>query len=190
LTSKRWTTAGRSGHQAFGGTAGRRTYSPLTSGGEDGCSEVRVSPPGCREPSGLLATRRWSRGRASPSGRAGSRRCQVRASPFSPAVPPACHKERSVAVCSGKARSLQGGRCAGRCPLTWTTCGHRCANMRFRRSLATVDRQVMCASLLHVFEAVTLKGSPGQNTSVRVSGGLPPCAVAFAQVAANRQGPS
>jgi hypothetical protein len=35
------------------------------------------------------------------------------ASSFSPAVPPACHKQRSRAVCSGQSRSLEAGRCAG-----------------------------------------------------------------------------
>jgi hypothetical protein len=48
-----------------------------------------------------------------------SRRRQVRASSFSPAVPPACHKQRSPAVSSGQSRSLRYGRCAGRWPLTW-----------------------------------------------------------------------
>ena len=42
-------------------------------------------------------------------------RCsQVRASTFSPAVPPACHKQRSPAVSSGQSRSLEAGRWAGR----------------------------------------------------------------------------
>ena len=31
----------------------------------------------------------------------------------SPAVPPACHKQRSRAVCSGQSRSIGGGRWAG-----------------------------------------------------------------------------
>jgi hypothetical protein len=39
------TTAGRSGHRTFGKTAGRSTYSLLTSGGAAGRSGVRVSPP-------------------------------------------------------------------------------------------------------------------------------------------------
>jgi hypothetical protein len=38
---------------------------------------------------------------------------QVRAPSFSPAVPPACHKQRSRAVCSGQSRSLEAGRWAG-----------------------------------------------------------------------------
>jgi hypothetical protein len=66
------TTAGRSGHQAFAETAGRLTYSVLTSEGGDKRRGVRVSPPGCREPSGRLPTRRWSPGRASPSGQVGA----------------------------------------------------------------------------------------------------------------------
>jgi hypothetical protein len=41
--------------------------------------------------------------------------------PFScsPAVPPACHNQRSPAVSHGHSRSLRGGRWAGRAPLTW-----------------------------------------------------------------------
>jgi hypothetical protein len=65
------------------------------------------------------------RGRASPSTRAGNRYLQVRASSFSPAVPPACHKQRSRAVCSGQSRSLRGGRWAGRTSLTWDGGGGR-----------------------------------------------------------------
>ena len=42
-------------------TAGRSTYSPLTSYGGDGRCGVRVSPPGRREPSGLLAMRQCHR---------------------------------------------------------------------------------------------------------------------------------
>ena len=36
------------------------------------------------------------------------------------AVPPACHKQRSLAVSSGQSRSLRQGRWTGRPPLTWT----------------------------------------------------------------------
>jgi hypothetical protein len=59
------------------------------------------------------------RGRASPCGRVRGRRCQVEATSSSPAVPPACHKQRSPAVCSGQSRSLGEGGWAGRTPLTW-----------------------------------------------------------------------
>jgi hypothetical protein len=60
----------------------------------------------CREPSGLVPTRRWSTGdgphppaelEPSPLGPE---------PPLSPAVPPACHKERARAVSSGQSRSL------------------------------------------------------------------------------------
>jgi hypothetical protein len=80
--------------------------------------KVRVSP-GCREPSGLCPRGGGDRGRASPFGRAGSRRRQVGAPSFSPAVPLACHKQRSPAVRSGQSRSLRGGHWAGRICLTW-----------------------------------------------------------------------
>ena len=59
-TGQQRTTAGRSGHQTFGEPAGRCPYSSVTLYGADGRSGVRVSPPGCREPFGLLPTRRWS----------------------------------------------------------------------------------------------------------------------------------
>jgi hypothetical protein len=75
---------------------------------------VRVSPPGCREPLRALGHEAVDyRGRASPSGWVGSRYRQVRAASFLPAVPPACHKQRSPAVSSGQSRSLEGGRWAG-----------------------------------------------------------------------------
>ena len=46
-------------------------------------------------------------------------------SSFSPAVPPACHKQRSRAVCSGQPRSLGEGRDAGYVPLAWGTVAAR-----------------------------------------------------------------
>jgi hypothetical protein len=49
--------------------------------------------PGCREPPGLLPTRRWSPKTCLTLWPAGSRRRQAQASFFSPAVPPACHKQ-------------------------------------------------------------------------------------------------
>jgi hypothetical protein len=67
LTQARWsvlgpqptgeprTTAGRSGHPTSVRTAGSSSYRPLTSNGGEGCSGVRVSPPGCREPLRALA---------------------------------------------------------------------------------------------------------------------------------------
>jgi hypothetical protein len=67
-----------------------------------------ATPPGSCPPGG------GHRGRASPSTRAGNRYLQVRASSFSPAVPPACHKQRSRAVSSGQPRSLREDRWAGR----------------------------------------------------------------------------
>jgi hypothetical protein len=48
---------------------------------------------------------------ASSSGQLGShRRRKARASSFSPAVPPACHKERAQAATSGHSRLLGGDR--------------------------------------------------------------------------------
>jgi hypothetical protein len=71
---ERRTTAGTGGHRTLAETAGCSTYRPLTSDGGDWRSGVRVSPPGCREPSGLLPTAWWvTDERASPCGRAGSR---------------------------------------------------------------------------------------------------------------------
>ena len=109
----------RSGHQGIEETAAQPSCSFLTSGDARGRSGVRVSPPGCREPSGLLPTRRWSPRTGLTQQSSWSRRRQVRASSFSPAVPPACHKQRSPAVSSGQSRSLRGGRWAGRASLTW-----------------------------------------------------------------------
>jgi hypothetical protein len=43
----------------FAGTAGRLAYGLLTLDGGDRRRGVRVSPPDCREPSGLLPARRW-----------------------------------------------------------------------------------------------------------------------------------
>jgi hypothetical protein len=58
-----------------------------------------ASPPGsCPRDGG-------QRGPVSPSGCAGSRRHQVRASPFSPAVPLACHSQRSRPVPSRQPRT-------------------------------------------------------------------------------------
>jgi hypothetical protein len=73
-----WQTMDNSGHERSP-THHRNyrlpAYNLLTLGVGDCCSGVRVSPPSCREPCELLPTRRQvTRGRASPSGRAGSRR--------------------------------------------------------------------------------------------------------------------
>jgi hypothetical protein len=75
--------------------------------------------PAAASPLGSCHEAVGHRGRASPYGRAGSRRRQARASSFSPAVPPMCHKQRSPALSSGQSRSLGEGGCAGRTPLTW-----------------------------------------------------------------------
>jgi hypothetical protein len=73
-----------------------------------------------------------------PRAELGSRRLQVPASSFSPAVPPACHKQRAPAVSSGQSRSIQGGRWAGRRPATWGGGGARncmaCKGSGSRRS--------------------------------------------------------
>jgi hypothetical protein len=93
----------RSRHQAPRQEAGRSSSLP---------THAALRPAGSWPPGG------GHRGRTSPSGRAGSRRCQAQASSFSPAVPPACHKQPSPAVSSGHSRSLEAGRWAGRRPLT------------------------------------------------------------------------
>ena len=54
-----------------------------------------------------------------------SRGPQCEPSSFSPAVLPACHKQRSPAVSSGQSRSLRGGHWAGRTCLTWGRRGGR-----------------------------------------------------------------
>ncbi len=78
-----------------------------------------ATPPGSCPPGGGY------RGRASPSTRAGNRYLRVRASSFSPAVPPACHKQRSRAVCSGQSRSLETTVALGSGSLTWGGGGGR-----------------------------------------------------------------
>jgi hypothetical protein len=115
-----WTTAGRSGHQTFVEAGGHSTCSVLTLGGRDRRHVVLVSPPGCREPSGHLPAGRWSP-------RTGlTLRSSWEPSPygwgaalFSPAVPSACHKQRSRAVCSGQSRSLETTVALGSGSLTW-----------------------------------------------------------------------
>jgi hypothetical protein len=89
---------------------------------------IEVLRPGCptrREPFGVSSTVQWSPRTGLTSGRAGSRRRQVGASSSAPVVPPACHKQRSPAVCSGQSRSLRAGRWAGRSSLTWGGGGGR-----------------------------------------------------------------
>jgi hypothetical protein len=71
----------------------------------------------CREPSALV-TRRWSPRAGLTLWPSWSRRRHVDASSFLPAVPPACHKQRSPAVSSGQSRSLREGRHGGYLPLT------------------------------------------------------------------------
>jgi hypothetical protein len=56
---KRWTTMDRDGHQGIEENAAQPSCSFLTSGDARGRRGVRVSPPSCREPSGLLPTARW-----------------------------------------------------------------------------------------------------------------------------------
>jgi hypothetical protein len=66
-----------------------------------------------------LPRSRGHRGQTSPSGRVEGRRRHERAASLSPAVPPACHKQRSRAVSSGQSRSLGEGPLAGHAALTW-----------------------------------------------------------------------
>jgi hypothetical protein len=80
-------------------------------------SGVRVSPPGCREPSGSAHEAVDHRDGPHPLGELEPSR-QVRTSSFSPSVPPACHKQRSRGVCSENARSLREDCWTGRRPFT------------------------------------------------------------------------
>jgi hypothetical protein len=73
-----------------------------------------------RAPSGSGHEAVVTGGWASPSGRAGAIAASCKPGRSRPAVPPACHKQRSPAVPSGQSRSLREGRCARR---TLLTCG-------------------------------------------------------------------
>jgi hypothetical protein len=103
-----------------------------------GAVEFESPHPCRREPSGLLPTRRWSPGTDLTQESSWSRSGQGRAPSFSPAVPPACHKQRAPAVSSGQSRSLRGGRRAGHQLLTWGKGGGRncmaCKRSRARSS--------------------------------------------------------
>jgi hypothetical protein len=65
---------------------------------------------------------------------------------FSPAVLPACHKQRSRAVCSGQSRSLGEGCLAGRTALTWPVLAPRncmaCKGSRLGSGLAVPRRPI------------------------------------------------
>jgi hypothetical protein len=78
----------------------------------------------CREPSGSWSRGGGHRGRASPFWPSWSRR-HIDASSFLPAVPPACHKQRSPAVSSGQSGLLEGDRWLGAGCLTWGGGGGR-----------------------------------------------------------------
>jgi ketosteroid isomerase-like protein len=72
-----------------------------------GLRTAKFRRPGCREPSWALANEAAvAEGTGLRSGRAGSPRRQIPASSYSPAVPPACRKQRSRAVRSGQSRSI------------------------------------------------------------------------------------
>ena len=71
-----------------------------------------------------LPTRQSSPRTGLTSGRAGRHRRQLRASSFSPAVPPACHKPRSQRYPADIQGHTERGRCVGRRPLT---CGGKAA---------------------------------------------------------------
>jgi hypothetical protein len=58
-----------------------------------------------------------------------------------PAVPPACHKQRSPAVSSRQPRSLRGRRWTGRTSLTWGSAGAR-NYMTCKRSPTRIDPAV------------------------------------------------
>jgi hypothetical protein len=87
--------------------------------------EFEPPHPAAASPSGILATKRWPPGMGLTLRLTWSRYRQVRAPSFSPAVPPACHKQRAPAVSSGQPRSLRGGRWAGHTSLTWGGGGGR-----------------------------------------------------------------
>jgi hypothetical protein len=106
--------SGRSAQRTLDATAGRSTSNSLTSGGRD--RELGFNlPPGCREPSRLLAARRWViEDGPYPPNELGAVAVTCEQSSFPPAVPPTCHKQRSPAVCSGQSRSLREASQAGR----------------------------------------------------------------------------
>jgi hypothetical protein len=56
----RWSSAGTSGHDGHAKTAGHAAATATTSHGEAQWGRVQVPQPACREPAGLLPTRRWS----------------------------------------------------------------------------------------------------------------------------------
>jgi hypothetical protein len=66
-----------------------------TSDGEAARTRVQVLPPGCREPSGLLPTRRWSPKTSLTIGSRWNQRRNRISGPSSAAVPLACHSLRS-----------------------------------------------------------------------------------------------
>jgi hypothetical protein len=84
----------------------RRATAELRLRGDTGLDSVPARCPTCRQPYGLLPTSRWVTKDGPHLGRAGRHRRHARASSFSPAVPPTCHKERTRAVSSGQSRSL------------------------------------------------------------------------------------
>jgi hypothetical protein len=100
----------------------------------------------CRAVCNGLRTVQCHRGRVSSCGRAGSRRRQVEASPSSPAVPPACHKQRARAVTSGQSQSLRGGRWAGRTPSPGWGGGRNCMACKRSRSQVIVGSPVAAAT--------------------------------------------
>jgi hypothetical protein len=103
------------------GTAGQLASAAATGQPHRRRARVRVSPPGCRKPSGLLPARRWvTEDGPQPPDELGAVAATCERSLFSLAVPPACHKQWARAVSSGQSRSLRDGRCAGRWPMTWT----------------------------------------------------------------------
>jgi len=81
--------------------------------------EGRPSPTlGSAAPPAAACQRGWvSESGPHPAVKVGSTVLRF-AESFSPAVPPACHKQRARAVSSGQSRSLRGTRWAGRTSLT------------------------------------------------------------------------
>jgi hypothetical protein len=135
--------------------------------------QSRISPPGCREPSGLLPTMQWLPRSGLTPGRAGSRCRHVRGTSFLPAVPPTCHKQRSPAVSSGHSRSLRGGRWAGCMPLTWGGGGGRnCMACMGSNRVGWLSLPV----LGHAAGTVPRVAATGPPSSVASSGGPPPAA--------------
>jgi hypothetical protein len=110
--------SGISGHDGLRETAGERQDVAVNRQHAGRRGGVRVSPPAAASPPGSCPRVGASPRTGLPLSRARAITIRWGASSFSPAVPPACHKQRSPAVSSGQSRSLEDGRWTGRRSLT------------------------------------------------------------------------